>query len=433
MMERRAGRAALRIGTSVFFWLCPAGAHAQELRRVTLDEAVQLAWQAHPVAIAAQVGVDNAETERLEAMGSFLPSLTLNGVYGNSSNQRFDQSTGRLVSTSYTAQTQASWELFSGGRRLASYRAARAGVDAADAGLVEARFETALLATSAFYAAAAAVELVSVNAQRLARATQQLVFANTRLDVGTATRSDVLRAELELGNAELALIDAQSGLRTARLSLGRVMGVAGEVATVEAVLPIEPPPLPPLDTLAARAEQASPVARSARAAHDATQASRMSTYAFYLPTLRLNGGYDWFSPTFPPQTQSWSLRLTASLPLFNGFQREANVARLAAAERLAGARARDATIAARAGALNAALLIESEGQRVGIARRAVALAQEDLRVQEERYQISSATIVELQTSQVALADAESAFVRARQALGVAVATLEAVLGERIGS
>jgi hypothetical protein len=34
---------------------------------------------------------------------------------------------------------------------------------------------------------------------------------------------------------------------------------------------------------------------------------------------------------------------------------------------------------------------------------------------------------------VALADAESAFVRARQALGVAVATLEAVLGERIGS
>ena len=75
--------------------------------------------------------------------------------------------------------------------------------------------------------------------------------------------------------------------------------------------------------------------------------------------------------------------------------------------------------------------IESAGRRVAIARRTVELAREDLRVQEERYQIGSATIVELQTSQLALAEAESGFVRSRQQLGVAVATLEAVLGERI--
>jgi outer membrane protein TolC len=54
-------------------------------------------------------------------------------------------------------------------------------------------------------------------------------------------------------------------------------------------------------------------------------------------------------------------------------------------------------------------------------------------VQEERYQISASTIIELQTSQVALAEAESAFVRARQQLGVAIATLEAVLGEEMVS
>jgi outer membrane protein TolC len=68
---------------------------------------------------------------------------------------------------------------------------------------------------------------------------------------------------------------------------------------------------------------------------------------------------------------------------------------------------------------------------VAIARHSVELAQEDLRVQEERYQNSVATILDLQTSQVALADAESAFVRARQQLGVAIAQLETVLGSRI--
>ncbi len=52
-------------------------------------------------------------------------------------------------------------------------------------------------------------------------------------------------------------------------------------------------------------------------------------------------------------------------------------------------------------------------------------------MQEERYQIGAATILELQTSQLSLAQAEADYVGARQGLGVAVATLEAVLGERI--
>ena len=57
------------------------------------------------------------------------------------------------------------------------------------------------------------------------------------------------------------------------------------------------------------------------------------------------------------------------------------------------------------------------------------LAEEDLRVQEERYQLGVTTILDLQASQVALADAQVAAVTARQALGSAVAGLEAILGE----
>ena len=75
--------------------------------------------------------------------------------------------------------------------------------------------------------------------------------------------------------------------------------------------------------------------------------------------------------------------------------------------------------------------IASASRRAEIADRAVQLAQEDLRVIEERYGLGHATIIELQTSQVALADAEVAAVRSRQTLGTAVAQLEAVLGRTI--
>jgi outer membrane protein TolC len=424
-----AGFAACMVSLGLF--MAPAEAQ-QAPRTVTLSEALTLASRNHPTTVAAEGAVQSAEAFRLEALGAFLPTVNASSGYSDSSNQRFDQASGRLVSTSYTAAASVSYELFSAGRRLTAYRSAGARVAAADASLREASFRTALQTTVIYYDAAAASELAKVAMRRLNRAQQQLEFARTRLDVGTATRSDVLRAELELGNAEAAQIDAESNLRSARLELGRQIGVGGEVQPAESSLPEEAPALPPGDTLADRAERTSPLVASAVAAHTQTRAERLSSYTFYLPTLRLNGGYDWFAVDYPPSRRSWSLRLTATLPVFNGFQREADVTRAAVAERTAESRARDAALAARAGAIDAAQQVESASRRVAIARRGVELAQEDLRVQEERYQISAATIVELQTSQVALAQAEADHVSARQRLGIAVATLEAVLGERIG-
>ena len=438
MTERKpvASRSFGRTAGWVVLLLAAGGTAAGQqagVRRVTLEEALRLAYLNNPVSVAAEASVQTAEASKRETWGAFLPGVTVNGIFTNSSNQRFDQASGRLVSTSYTAQTQGSYDLFTAGRKVLSLRTASARLDAADASLQNARFATALSTTSAFYETAAASELVKAAERRLERALQQMVFAETRLEVGTATRSDVLRAEIERGNAELAVIEAQSSLRTARLGLGRQIGTGGEAEPADPTLPEVPPALPPADSLATLAARTSPSVLAAEASLAETKSSKLSSYSFYLPTLRLTGGYDWFAPTYPPTNRSWSVRLVASLPVFNGFQREATVSRAAAAEHLAAIRAQDAAIGARAEAIDAAQRIEAAGRRVAIARRSVELAQEDLRVQEERYQISAATIIDLQTSQVALAVAESNFVRAKQQLGVAIAELEAVLGERIAS
>jgi outer membrane protein TolC len=410
----------------------PALAQGGAMPTVSLEDAVRLALEHDPATVAAEGSVASAEAGILEARGAWLPGLNINSAYANSSNQRFDQSTGRLVSESYTAQASASYELFSGGRRLFQHRSAGARLRAADAFYRAQRFQTVLRTTESFYSAVASGELVGVARQRLERARQQLEFAEMRLEVGTATRSDRLRAELEVGNAELALVDAEFAQHSACLQLGRILGVEGGVMPLAAALPEEAPALPPGTELIQRAERNSPDLLAARAALDERKSMRWETRTTYIPTLRLNAGYDWFSFSFPPDQKSWSLRLTASLPIFNGFQREASAARAAIAERSAAARARDTQLATRVAVENAVQEIASAERRVGISQRAVELAREDLRVQEERYQIGNTTIIELQTSQVALADAEAANVRSRQALGVALARLEAVLGERIG-
>jgi len=410
----------------------PAAAQQGEPRVVTLEETIRLARGYDPPAVAAEAAVSTAQADVLQARGAFLPGITANGIYGNSSNQRFDQATGQLVSESYSAQLQGSLELFSGGRRLASLRAAGAGLEAADAEARATDFETVLMATETYYAAVAARALRDVAERRVERARQQHAFAQQRYEVGTVTTSDVLRAEIELANAELAAIEAETDVRATELELGRVVGAAGAVRPSATQLPERAPARPPLDVLVDRAVRSAPAVVAAEAEAASSRATRFVAYTPYLPSIRLAGGYDWFAFEFPPNQQSWSLRVIASLPVFNGFQREAAVQRARAFERVAEARARDATLAARVSVETAMQDIDLAERRVEVSSRTVGLAREDLRVQEERYQIGAATILDLQASQVALAEAEAGEIRARQELVGSVARLESILGETIG-
>ena len=402
---------------------------AQERPTVTLDEAITRALEASPAQVGARADTRVAGAGLMEARGEWLPTLNSETTFATSSNERFDQATGRLVSESYTARLLAGYDLFTGGRRLARWQAAIEGLRAAEARERGQEFATVLEATRVFYAAAAAEELLAAAGQRRERALRQQEFADTRRLVGTATRSDVLRAELEAADAELAVIEAESELRTARLLLGRTIRHDGPVRPAPGQLPESPPALPPAAALADRAEANAPAAVAARAALDQAEAVKRETWGRYVPSLRVTGGYDWFAFDWPPDEESWSLRVTASLPLFDGLQREADLSRAEAGRRVADAEARDARLAVRLLVQDAAGEVETAGRRVEIARRALELAEEDLRVVEERYRIGAVTILDLQASQVALADAEVEWIRVRQDLGVAVAALEAELGE----
>jgi outer membrane protein len=419
---------------AVALCVLPAAAFplASQAPTVTLEEAIHLSLQRDPAAVAAEAAVDMAAAGRMQARGSLLPTISAQSFYTNSSNQRFDQATGQLVSQSYNAQLTGGYDVFTGGRRLAELRVAGAELAAAEASSRAQQFTTMLQTTRVFYDAAASGEVLSAATQRLQRARQQLDFAETRLELGTATTSDVLRAELEVANAELAVLEAETSLRNSQLELGRRIGYEGEVSPEAEALPAQAPPLPPTGEMVSRALRVAPGVVSAEASLRSRRAARLATFSAFVPSVRMTGGYDWTSFDWPPESRSWNLRVTASIPVFNGLVREATIQRAAASERVAQARARDAQHQVRVAVEAAAREIETAERRVAISERSVGLAQEDLRVQEERYQIGAANILELQASQVALADAEVAAVRARQALGMAVAQLEAVLGERIG-
>jgi len=75
--------------------------------------------------------------------------------------------------------------------------------------------------------------------------------------------------------------------------------------------------------------------------------------------------------------------------------------------------------------------LRSASQRVAVQNASVAAAEEDVRVQQQRYNIGASTLLDLITSQSALAQARQALIQARYDYRIARAQLEALIGREL--
>jgi len=403
---------------------------------LTLEQVVERALAASPDIVQATSSVSTASSGERLAWGAFLPTLSLSTGAGLASTERFNPTTNTSVtgsSDSYTAGLSAGIDLFTGGRRGAELKRASANSDAAEATLIERRYAVTLNAKQAYFDLAKAGELAQVAATRLQRADEGLTAAQRRLQVGTATRSDVLRAQLEQTNAKQALATARSNENTLAYALARLVGsdtpVYAKPFTQQAPRPISLSE----DELMRIATEQAPAVLTATASYTASRASASAARAQYLPTLRLSGGYDWFNQdaAVTGGKLSWSTRLSLNYPLFNGFSREDNIARATAAERNAAALAADARLKARADLERTYNALKLAEEQVALSRQAVEVAREDLRVQEERYKLGMSTILDRITSQINVMDAENNEVAARYDYEIARAQLEALIGRAL--
>jgi|SRR5690606_21070031 len=407
--------------------------------RVTLAEAIRLAEQVQPRVIQAAAAVENAAARERTAKAAYLPSLNLNSSTNRSFSgvpSRVDPNTGLSVgssSGSLSMSLSSSVDLFTGFRRGADTRAARATGDAAEASLVDARFQQALTTTNQFFDALAARQLLAVRGASVRRAEEQLKVSINKLAAGSATRSDSLRSRVTLGNAQLQLIQAQSALATAEANLARLTGQGGRVAAADDssfyVLPAM------LDSAALRAEaQArSPQLQAALASAEAANASYSASRSAYWPTLSLSGniGMSGSSSRDYDLYNNRSVSLGLSWPLFNRFQREQNIEVQRNALDVAEAQAAETARVISADLTSQLAALEAGRARVAITQVSVVAAQEDLRVQQERYRLGASTIVDVLTSQEALDQAEVDAVNARFDYLRARAQIEALLGRSL--
>ena len=412
-----------------------AAAPADTVPRITLSEALRRAARLDPNYVQAIGAVDNAAWARRAAMSAMiLPSISVGSDYTSFSTSQFNVGTGAPARTSATARIDARFELFAGGRKVATLSQTGADLEGARASEEQQRFLTALDTEADFYSVLSNHELVDVSRDRVRRAEEQLVVARARVVSGAAVQTDSLQILLELNRARVGLLQDEARLRVARLALGRRVGSPGGVDAVPLDSARAPDlPLTLVDAMT-QAVELGPEYRAARAGERAAEAAVRARRGSYLPSVFLSANETTFGDNFyPVGLTRRTLTVSLSYPLWDNANRELNYARAKNAREVARAVRADLERAAEVDVTAAWEAYQTARATTDFSEQALIVAREVFRVQESRYRAGASTILDLLDAQSALTQAQADLVQARYAARLALAGLEAILGRRLFS
>ena len=446
----------------------PGPARAQDVAApasgapLTLDEAISLARRNNPTFLSVSNNRRTADAAVRSARGAFLPSA--DASFGSRYQQGGTQVFNGLNFSNSSSTLQSNYSLNLNYRinsaTFVQPRAAVANREAVDADIVGNSEQLRAAVTQQYLTVLQAQARSALQDTLVNTARTQLDLAKAKVAVGSGTVLDVRRAEVGLGQAEVALLKARNDVEVEKLRLFQQMGVQqapGVALTTE--FRIDPPTFT-IEQLLDLARRQNPAIVALRSRERAADLNTKVARAEYTPTLQLSTGWGGNSyqytdadflvnqarngmlsqqasciqqdsirvrvglasygctgtsyqftdaqadairarnSQFPFKFQRSPLAFTASLsvPIFNNFNREERVQR-AEVERddaMYSVRAKD--LALTADVTQAYLTLTTGLQTVALQEQNATKAKEELAYAEERYKVGLATFLDVTTS-----------------------------------
>ncbi len=438
----------------------PGTAAAQPL---TADHAVEIALKHNSQIVTSEADILDAKGGVYSSASAMLPrvsasygrsgSLTTNsrgvGSRINGSQVVSGQGSTDFESYSTVPLLSGSWNILDLSS-LSGFSAARSNLKAAQLQRHETRNIVILDTRRRFYDVVTAEHIATVSgaALRVSRDDERRVRA--LFEVGSVSRSDVLKSQVRTAQSELDSLTAVQNITATRVTLAQQIGVAeAQLGDIDTVLTAEPQTYDEAALLAEAVKNRPDIAAAeatVRAAGASVNAARFQRlpYVTVSGSVGINSRFSQVATTtfdsadvhvvFPPQGSSsqddreWRGQVALNLDLFNGLTVESQSAS-ARARWIRARENRDALRRNLTSEVHGTLLIYREAiERVAVAQRADESAAENLNLTQQKYNVGSATILELIDAEVQLQRALGDDVSARAQLRVAEAQIELVRG-----
>jgi len=426
--------------------LGPGALAAQDAKAtivLTVDEAIAMALRQNPFHLAAQEKVYQARSQVRQAVAGFLPTLNASGT------DTLDEKLFTLefpsmvpgeppqrISIDFTKDYQMAFSfglpLFAGGRLTAGYKQANLGVKSSQESVRLSEQETVFNAKRAFYGYLLAREFSAVADEALRLAEDFMKNVKNLYEVGMASKFDLLRSEVQVANLKPQAIRARNSVDVAALGLKTVCGIDLDTP-VEIRGELAAPPLDPVsESIVEEALAGRPELRQLDYQRLMAGQSLKIARGSMLPTLALGGAYNVWGDALNFRKGTWqnyyTINLSLSLPIFNGFEAQARVGQSKALIRELELTRRGLSEAI-AFEVRQAVLDNTQARETLLSQeKNVEQAREAVRIAELNYAEGLATNLDVSTAQVALSQARTNYSQALYDCVISQAQLEKAVG-----
>jgi len=408
---------------------------------INLERCLQIAQENQPNIMASTYNVQAAKSQVGQAASYFFPQINLNASYArvNSSasssaslggagatpslgagnvNREFDQ---------YKTSIGLTQNIFDFGKVWTGVDIERYYLKAAKSDLDNTTSQVVFNVKQYYFKVLQAKHNKSIAEEAVNSYQQHLDQAQGFYKVGTKPKFDVTKAEVDLSNAKLQLVQADNTLKVAIVNLNNAMGLANPPEyQIEDNLSFVKYEVT-YDDAISKAYDNRPDLQSLLAKQKAAKKNIYLNVTGYLPTLAGFADYNWAGQDFPLQ-DSWDAGLAISFNIFNGFLTQYQINQAKANYNLM--RANEELL--RQGILldvqQSYLNLKAAEDTIPVAELAVKQAQENLDLANGRYTAGVGSPIEVTDSQLAYSNAETNYTAALYNYKVAQASLEKAMG-----
>ena len=259
---------------------------------LTLENAINTARQNNPALQETQNLVRNSESNVRLAYSALLPNASASASAGyTQAGTQIVQGIPFTGTDSYNGSYRVGLSYNVSAAALFAPRSARANRAAAEATVTSSAEALRATVTTQYIQALAQQATAALNDTLVATAQGQLDLAQAKMKAGAGTILDVRNAEVSKGQAEVAALQAHNQARIEKVKLFQQMGVpfdTGAVLTTTFTVAGQPPAS--LDSLLALARRVNPDLAAKQSTQYADEMQVHTAQTAYLPTLSLSTG-----------------------------------------------------------------------------------------------------------------------------------------------
>lgn len=420
MNKKKSVRNSAKLIAAVLVMLNASVAFAAPVE-LSLSDSVALALKNNPSIKMAQSDKDKSQWSVNEAQAGRMPTVSL----GNSYSLKDHNPAG---TDDLSGSLRMNWQLYSGGRVEGQIDQAKRGVGVADLGVEKTKQQLKLDTTTAYFTILQTKNLVEVNQQSVSNLQEHLNSVQAKYDVGVVAKSDVLRAEVELANAQQNLIKAQNNYDLAVAGLLNTMTIdpGTELALTDTLHYNKYDKT--LDDSLQAAQTRPDVAQAEENVKISETAVKMAKSG-KLPSVSLSASNGWNGSVLPGSgDDDWSVGLSASWSIFDAGSTSAKVKQADASLDKAKEQLVQVKNSAALEVRQNYLSMQEAEKRIDTNKVAVGKAEEDLVIAREKYNAGVGTNLDVIDAQLALTQAKTNEIQALFDYNVNVAKIDKAIG-----